>query len=149
MRSRMTLSSACTARSASSVSGLTISATSLAAIPLARLANAAAAQPRTRDAIGFDAKRFANLAGFGHAGRAEREGEHLVRRFRVAGDRDEVERRIGAERRELALGLEADQVGQLVGRSRRQRQELHLHVVAADADERRHFAGDLARRCRG
>ena len=63
-----------------------------------------------------------------------------MRSFYVTSDGDEVECSVGAQRSEFSLGLEPHHVGQFFGRSRGERQQLDLYVVAADADERCHFA---------
>ena len=96
------------------------------------------------DPTWLDVERLTNFAGLAHAGRAERDGQNLMlasvqspesgMKSRAASD---------AEGRELALGLEPHHVGQFVGWGGRKRQQLHLHVVAADADEHRGLADGL------
>ena len=99
-----------------------------------------------RDSIRLDADRLAQLPHFGDAAGRERGGEHLVRRRGVARERNVVERRLGTERRKLALGLESHELGQFVRRGRGERQQHHLHLIAADADERRRIRRTPRRR---
>ncbi len=98
-----------------------------------------------RNPVKFHADRFADFTRLGHPGSVQCNGKNLIRRFGVARQRNEVECRLGAQRRKLALGLKADHFRQFIRRRGGQRHELHLDVVATNTNKRCQFAGHFAR----